>query len=601
MKNILKTLAFLGVAITLVTTSVRLNVSANENLVVNPSVEQNTNSTPNNWQKNSWGTNSPTFNYVTNGQDGTKSTYVKMNSYSSGDAKWYFEPVVITPNTQYIFSDYYKSSVTTYLISQIEDVNGNLSYYDLATLLKSTSWKKASVIFTTPANASKITIFHVINKVGTLQTDTFSLTATTPDATPTPTITASPSPTSNPSGTPSPTLTPTVTVTLTPTNTLTPTPTPSSGFVLNSSVETVSGSDSTKPVSWYCEHWGANTATFTYLSGIGHTGSRFIKTEVTSYSSGDAKWYFQSQNVTGGQELRFTDYYQSNVQSRIVVEVQNKDGSYDYIELHAAPSAPTWTQYIDHFIVPSNANKLTVFHLLSTVGFLITDDYQVSPYIPEGFNRAILTLTFDDGWESQYTTAWPLLNNYGFLGTFYITTGFVNTSQYMSAAQITSLRNAGNQISAHTITHPHLTTVTDTQLTAELRDSQTYLKNTFGVAANDFASPYGEVDTRVINVVKNYYRSHRGVISGYNYKDTFDIYDLKVQNVLLTTNPSDVNAWIMEAKRTNTWLILVYHEVDQGGDLYSTTPANFASQLSVINQSGIPVVTLDQVWNEITP
>ncbi len=623
MKNILKAIIFLGVSLPLIALSLTCNVSANENLIANPSLETNTNSNPNNWLKDSWGQNSPSFSYVTNGQDGTRSVYIKMNSYSSGDAKWYFEPIAVTPNTQYIFSDYYKSSVTTYLVSQVEDITGNLSYYDLATLTKTTSWKKSSVTFTTPSNASKVTIFHLINRVGTLQTDTFSLSPVISNATPVPT--AAPSvtptlspivtqlPTSTPTITPAFTITPTVTLTpfpsATPTSSITPTPstssgptaTPAAGFVLNSSIETVSPTDSSKPSNWLSEHWGTNSAAFTYLNETAHSGTRAVKTEVTSYSSGDAKWYFQPQTVAPNTQLRFTDYYQSNALSRVVVEVQNKDGSYDYIELKNAPASGVWAKYTDSFTVPSNASKLTVFHLLSTVGFLITDDYQVTPYVPEGFNRPLLTLTFDDGWASQYTTAWPLLKNYNFLSTFYITTGFINTSQYMTATQITNLRDNGNQIAAHTITHPHLTTLTDTKLRSELVDSQTYLKNAFGVLANDFASPYGEVDARVLSAIRTYYRSHRGVISGYNYKDSFDIYDLKVQNILITTTPGDVQSWITEAKRTNSWLILVYHEVDQGGDLYSTTPANFASQLSVISQSGIPVVTLDQALNEVLP
>jgi len=127
------------------------------------------------------------------------------------------------------------------------------------------------------------------------------------------------------------------------------------------------------------------------------------------------------------------------------------------------------------------------------------------------------------------------------------------------------------------------------------------LQTTFGVVANDFASPFGEVDERVLEAVKNLYRSHRGVINGYNYKDGFDIYNLKVQNVLLTTSPSEIAGWLNEAANSKTWLILVFHQIDNGGDTYSSTPENFANYLGVINGSGLPVVTLDQALNEVLP
>ena len=541
-------------------------VLAATNLIVNPSVETNTSSLPNNWLKDSWGTNSPTFTYQTNGQDGSRSLSVQIKTYRTGDAKWYFTPVAVTAGQAYTYSDYYKATVQTFLVAQTDNGSGNFNYFQIGNALATSSvWKNVTATFTVPTGVQSLTIFHLINKVGTLQTDNFSLSAS-----------SSPDPNPNPN----------------------PGPLVITDNVPNNSLEQNDGS---QPLAWSGDKWGTNSPTFTYLDNLGHTGTHSVKTELTSYSSGDAKWNYTPQPTTPNSQWRFTDYYQANITSRVVVQITNKDNSQTYIELKTAPAAATWTKYSDFFTTPANAAKLTVFHLISQVGYLITDDYSVTPFVPAGFNRALVTLTFDDGFISHHDVALPMLQQYNFPATFYITTGFLGTSGYMTNQMIFDLKNAGEDIEDHTVTHPHLPTLTSTQVHNELVNSQTYLRNTFGVTANHFASPYGEVNDAVMTQVRTYFTSHRGVESGYNYKDSFDIYNLKVQNLLVTTTPAEVDSWLQQAASTHTWLILVFHQIYSGGDTYSSTPQNFANYLGLINQRALPVVTLDQALNEVVP
>lgn len=533
-------------------------VTYSANLISNSSVETSVSNLPTDWSKNSWGQNSATFTYQNRGQSGNKSLYVRMNSYTSGDAKWYFTPVAATPNTNYLYSDYYKSSVATDLVVEIADNAGNLSYSYLATLAKSTIWKKASFTFTTSATATKLTIFHLINKVGTLQTDNFSLAYEIQP----------------------------VTIT---------------DNVPNNSVEQVSPTDSTLPSAWIKSSWGTNSANFTYLN-TGHSGTKSVKTDVSAYTSGDAKWSYPSQPVNPGTKLRFTDFYQSNIVSRVVVEITNTDQTKTYIDLKNAPVSANWAKYTDSFTTPATTVSLTVFHLISAVGSLTTDDYSLTTYSPEGFIRPLVTITFDDGFASEYTNGAALLSQYNFKGTFYVTTGFLNSnSYYMTNAMVSDLIAQGNQISDHTVTHPHLTTLSSAELDNELKNSQIYLQNNFGILANDFASPFGEVNTQVLSTAKTYFRSHRGVMDGFNSKDNFDIYNLKVQNVLQTTTPAQILAWIGEAAQTKTWLILVYHQIEVNTDLYAVSPSAFANHLGQISLSNIPVVTIDQALTEVLP
>ncbi len=168
------------------------------NILANPSVESaNTSGTlPLSWNQDKWGTNTTAFTYkTTEGHTGTKSLYINMTKRTSGDAKWNFSSLAVTPGKKYTYSEFYKSNVATEIDIEYTDTAGNLSYVWLGgATANTTTWQAKSFDFTTPANVKSLSIFHVINKVGWLQTDDFSLadatTTTTPPTAPTVAITS---------------------------------------------------------------------------------------------------------------------------------------------------------------------------------------------------------------------------------------------------------------------------------------------------------------------------------------------------------------------------------------------------------------------------
>ncbi len=71
-----------------------------------------------------------------------------------------------------------------------------------------------------------------------------------------------------------------------------------------------------------------------------------------------------------------------------------------------------------------------------------------------------VVITFDDGLESTYTIAFPIMQQYGIKGTVYVVPSLVGTSGYMTLDQLTELHNAGWTIASHTWDHQDLTTLT---------------------------------------------------------------------------------------------------------------------------------------------
>lgn len=530
----------------------------NENLLPNPSVElvdPVNNLKPSSWQSNKWGTNTAVFNYDTTGRTGSRSVTTQVTNYTDGDAKWFFEPVSVTGGKSYLFRDYYKSSVPSRIVVASIDANGAYSYLEQAPATAANTWTQYQTTFIAPANSVKITVFHLIDKVGSLSLDDAYMQIATP---------------------------------------ITPTP---DSTVPNGSVET----GSTTPTSWQSSSWGTNAPAFQYVTNDGHTGSKSVKVTMNNYQSGDAKWFFDPiKTLTPGKQYRFNAWYKTNVVPHPVAMFIRADGTEQYFGMPAAQPNGTadWQQYSDTFSVPADAVSVSVFMYINQNGYLQTDDYSVSPYQPSGFNRPLLSMTFDDGHEDNVSTALPLLNQYGFKTTQCYATTFIEGNA-QAVTDILKFKNSGHEICSHTVTHPFLTTLNGTSLDYELQHSKQYLESIIGQPVLNFASPYGDYNANVNNVIDNYYQSHRTVDEGYNSKDNLDVYRLRVQNVLDTTSANQIKIWVEQAKADNTWLILVYHRVASNPGPYDSYTNVFAQHLTAIQTSGITVKTYQDALTEV--
>ncbi len=620
------------------------------NLVSNPSAETSTTGTmPDGWLQGQWGTNNAVFSWANTGHTGSKSMKVQMTSYTSGDAKWYFAPINVTAGSTYNFSEYYHSTATTDVVVQFD--NGtNYSYVDLGTKAPVVPWTLASSSFTVPAGMTHATVFHVLNSIGILQTDDISLsqasnlavqiTAPTTGATvigsnvPL-TVTATSSngvagvqykvdgtnvgsevttapyqlnwnSTTVANGTHNLTATArgndgSLVTTAATQFTVNNPVADGTNLIPNPGVETVNATNANQPANWQSSSWGTNTTAFRYVNSGVHAGTRALKVEMSARTDGDAKWYFTPQLVDSSRLYTYSDYYKANTESYVTVDFGMTDGTDQYVTLGTLTAASGWTKYEEQFSVPQGAKTVTVFHLIQSVGWLVTDDYALSPYSPVGFNRPLVSLTFDDAWASVYTNGLPILQKYGFSSTQYLLSGNTANPAYMTAAMMQSLKDAGQEIASHTVDHSDLVTLTTAQQQQELSQSQASLLQYTGVTPVNFASPYGSVDQNTITQIKKYYQSQRGVVSGFNSKNYFNAYDIKVQDITSSTTLTQIQAWVTQAQATNTWLVLVYHQVsdDPAAGDYNTPPATLDAQLNAIKNSGVTVETVAQALTEL--
>src|SRR4030095_1166977 len=156
----------------------------------------------------------------------------------------------------------------------------------------------------------------------------------------------------------------------------------------------------------------------------------------------------------------------------------------------------------------------------------------------KAFDEPLITITFDDGWESIYAQGFETLEKHCVKSTQYILGSHFDDPTYMSKKQAHSMEQAGHEIASHTMTHPNLTKLSPDSVTWELGEADRVLTQEFG-EMRDFASPQGATNDMVLTEIKKYYRSHRNTASDpaeledvdINLRETFDRYNINAYTV----------------------------------------------------------------------
>jgi len=221
-----------------------------------------------------------------------------------------------------------------------------------------------------------------------------------------------------------------------------------------------------------------------------------------------------------------------------------------------------------------------------------------------------VSLTFDDGLQSAYTNAAPILQTYGLTGTDYVPTGCVGSvgtcpanpdATYMNWAQVQALQNTFKwEVGSHTIDHPCLAndcdgvpTISPAREITELTGSKQAL-GTYGINATAFASPYGDYDNNALALIAKSYSSHRGFADiGFN---TFPYNDLLLvtQQVQGKVTVSQVEKWVNTAIANKQWLVLTFHDIlpnaSTNPDDYQWSSAKLTQLASYLKAQNVPVV-----------
>jgi peptidoglycan/xylan/chitin deacetylase (PgdA/CDA1 family) len=273
-------------------------------------------------------------------------------------------------------------------------------------------------------------------------------------------------------------------------------------------------------------------------------------------------------------------------------------------------------------------------------------------------------ITFDDGYKSQFTSAKPILDHYGYKASFFIVCNFVgktaeemNSSsivnfvgkgvEQMSWQDIMTLYKNGHQIGAHTMNHlRNLTSMSNSELDYEIGQSKQCLVD-HGISTTTFAYPYenGKDNSTIVETIAKYYSyaragdyplmflhcdhykahpqldcrtylpngkvsvanrysiigwSHDSDRRKYSYNDS-QMLDRFIEVVNSQRQYNKVIPGQEVAGAVEAIPIIVYHRIDNSGAQYSTDVSLFAEEMKYLYDNGFKVISLtDLVYDNAT-
>ncbi|MBM9461738.1 polysaccharide deacetylase family protein, partial [Nocardioides sp. zg-536] len=212
--------------------------------------------------------------------------------------------------------------------------------------------------------------------------------------------------------------------------------------------------------------------------------------------------------------------------------------------------------------------------------------------VPDTPAPGVVSLTFDDGWASQYRAA-QLMDEHGWVGTAFVIRQRIGTDGYLSDEEVTDLHERGWDIGGHGDTP--LRTLDDDALVEAVSADAAWLRERNLRGRQHYAYPNGSVDDRVAAVLRRYFVTGRTINEVNQSLSWVQEHRLSAISVYAEQADAEVRALVDAAARDGDWTNLVFHKIGDEGDDLSWTEHRFRDLLAHIAGSGVVVQPLGGV------
>jgi peptidoglycan/xylan/chitin deacetylase (PgdA/CDA1 family) len=203
-----------------------------------------------------------------------------------------------------------------------------------------------------------------------------------------------------------------------------------------------------------------------------------------------------------------------------------------------------------------NEEKIRVFpndfewqmDYLKRAGYHVVTLQKAVDYLQRGgqLPSKSVAITFDDGYEDNYTQAFPILKKYHYPATIFMVTGEVGgtnswdknkmpTKRLLNWTQIEEMQKGGISFQAHTVHHLNITKIPQEKAKSELAESKRVLEKHLKTNMDFFAYPFGSISKKTVQLVretgfKAAFTSSPG-INAYGETDSFRIRRMPVKEI----------------------------------------------------------------------
>ena len=176
-----------------------------------------------------------------------------------------------------------------------------------------------------------------------------------------------------------------------------------------------------------------------------------------------------------------------------------EDGGYPAAIMYHLILDEPYGSETDLFVKPESfAKTLDVLDAHDYI-YLFADEYAKN-------DKKSVALTFDDGYEDNYTNMFPILKEHCAKATIFLIADNIGTEGYLSEAQIREMADSGLvKFGSHTKTHRNLTELNEQELRYEFSESQKTIEKISGQLCDSVAYPGGQHNSEVMKIAAEYY------------------------------------------------------------------------------------------------
>ena len=189
------------------------------------------------------------------------------------------------------------------------------------------------------------------------------------------------------------------------------------------------------------------------------------------------------------------------------------DGTYFPIStMYHSISEEPFTSLTGLFVRPADLEDQLI--TLNALGyeFIFADEFAYS-------DTPTIMLTFDDGYEDNYTELFPLLKKYNSKATIFMITSAIDSEGYLSSEQIKEMAESGLvRFASHTHDHVSLTSLSEDAIRYQFATSKRILTELTGYEMNAVCYPGGSVSDEIAEIAAEYFNfGYTTVSSAYTY------------------------------------------------------------------------------------